>query len=81
MTVTHTKIVALARGIAEAAALAAIGVAITALTDIDGGQLAPWAPIGVLALRQLEGIVDDHIDPTKPRRVVGRALAGTTAKR
>lgn len=67
-------IVALLRGILEAAALAVIGVLVVAIGDVTTGDLAPWAPIGLLALRQVEGLVDKAIDPTK-QRVAGGAAA------
>lgn len=59
-------VVAFLRGALEAAALAVIGVAITALGDVTTGQLAPWAPVALLALRQLEGVAD-QLDPTRKR--------------
>ena len=70
-------IVALLRGIVEAAALAVIGVVIVALGDVTTGDLAPWAVPGVLALRSLEGLVDKAIDPTR-QRVTGGAPAAPT---
>lgn len=63
---TAPALVAFLRGLAEAVLLGGIGYAITVLTAVDGGQLAPWAPIGLLALRQLEGLAD-QIDPTQRR--------------
>lgn len=66
-------VVALLRGILEAILLAAIGVLITALSEVSGGQLAPYAPVGLVLLRQLEGVVDAMIDPTRQRVVGGRA--------
>lgn len=66
-------LVALARGVAEAAVLAVLGALIVALGDVTTGELAPWAPIGVLALRQLEGIADQRIDPTRQRSLAGGA--------
>ena len=77
---TRPALVALTRAIIEAIVLAIIGVLIVALTEVDSGQLAPWAPIGVLALRQLEGLADERIDPSKARGTLGRTLAGTTAR-
>lgn len=71
-TGVRPRVVAFLRGAAEAAALAIIGVAAAALTDLDGGDLAPWAPIGLLALRQIEGFVDDVIDPSHQRVLGGR---------
>jgi hypothetical protein len=66
-------LVALVRGIIEAAALTAIGAVITWASSADLGTLAPWAPIGLLALRQLEGIVDQKIDPSVQRVLGGAA--------
>lgn len=60
-------VVAFLRGALEAAVLAVIGVAVVALGDVTTGQLAPWAPIALLALRQIEGLVDQKIDPTTQR--------------
>ena len=64
--------VALLRGVLEAAVLAAIGAAIAAVGDVTAGGLAPYAPIGLLVLRQLEGLADQRIDPTR-QRVTGGA--------
>jgi hypothetical protein len=66
-------VVALLRGIAEAAVLAVLGVIIVALGEVTTGELAPWAPIGLLGLRQLEGLLDKSIDPTRQRLVGGKA--------
>jgi hypothetical protein len=68
-------VVAFLRGLAEAAVLAVIGAAIVALSEVSAGQLAPVAPIGVLVLRQLEGVADQLIDQTK-QRLTGGAPAG-----
>jgi hypothetical protein len=67
--------VALFRGVLEAALLAAVAVVITAVSAVDGGDLAPYAPFAVIVLRQLEGVIDQRVDPTK-QRVTG----GTAAK-
>jgi len=64
-------LVALFRGLLEAAVLAAIGAAIVALGEVSAGELAPWAPLGVLALRQIEGLADQKIDPTRQRAALG----------
>lgn len=64
-------LVALARAALEAAVLAVVGVLIVALGDVSTGDLAPWAPIGVLVLRQLEGLADEYIDPTRQRGPLG----------
>lgn len=64
-------LVAFLRGLLEAAVLAAIGAAIVALGEVEAGELAPWAPIGVLALRQIEGLADQRIDPTRQRAALG----------
>ena len=60
-------LVALLRGLVEAAVLAVLGVLIVALGDVHAGTLAPYAPLGVVLLRQLEGVADQKIDPTKQR--------------
>lgn len=60
-------LVGLARGAAEAIVLAVIGWAVVALGDVTSGTLAPWAPLAVLALRQLEGVADHLIDPAVQR--------------
>lgn len=64
-------LVALVRGLLEAAVLAVIGAAIVALGEVTAGDLAPWAPVGILALRSLEGIADQRIDPTRQRGTLG----------
>lgn len=63
-------LVALARAAIESAVLAVIAVAVTALSDVDLG-LGAWAPVAVLALRTLEGVADERIDPTRQRRLLG----------
>lgn len=70
---TKPSIVALARGVIEAAVITAIGGAITWIGSVDLGTLAPFAPIAVLALRAAEGIVDQIIDPSVQRGVLGGA--------
>lgn len=64
-------VVAFGRGVAEAAVLAAIGAATSALGDVSAGALAPWAPLGLLVLRQLEGVADQRIDPSRQRLLGG----------
>jgi hypothetical protein len=59
-------LVAFLRGLAEAVILAGLGYGITVLSGVHSGELAPWAPVGLLLLRQLEGVAD-HIDETKRR--------------
>lgn len=63
-------VVAAARGILEAAILAALGAAATALTDLDG-EAALYAPIAIAAVRFIEGVVDNRIDPARHRRLLG----------
>lgn len=75
---TKPAVVALIRGVIEAAVIAAIGGAIVWLGSVDLGTLAPLAPIAVLALRAFEGIVDQVIDPTVQRGVLGGAPASVT---
>lgn len=75
---TKPSIVALVRGVIEAAVITAIGGAIVWLGSVDLGTLAPFAPIAVLALRALEGIADQAIDPTVQRGVLGGAPASVT---
>lgn len=70
-------VVGLLRGIAEAVALAVLGALIIALGDVDTGDLAPWAPVGLLVLRQLEGIADAKIDPTRQRVIGGKPAPPT----
>lgn len=64
-------LVALFRGLLEAALLAAVAALIVWLGEADLGDLAPWAPIAVLALRQAEGIIDERVDPTRQRGPLG----------
>lgn len=73
---TSPAVVAFLRGLLEAVVLAVLGFLIVALGDVEGGDLAPWAPIGLLALRQLEGLADEKIDPTKQRGPLGGAPSG-----
>jgi hypothetical protein len=67
-------VVALLRGVLEAALLAAVAVLITAASSITTGDLAPYAPFAVVLLRQAEGVIDQRVDPTK-QRVIGGAPA------
>lgn len=78
MTGVSPAVVAFLRGLAEAVVLAIIGVLITATSSVTTGELAPWAPIGLLALRQLEGLIDKSIDPTKQRVTGGAPAPGGT---
>ena len=72
---TRPVVVAFLRGLLEAVVLAVLGFLIVSLSEVDGGELAPWAPIGLLVLRQLEGLADERIDPTKQRGPLGGAPA------
>lgn len=65
--------VAFFRGLLEAILLAIIAVIIDFLTSADIRDLAPYSPIALLLLRQAEGIVDQRIDPTVQRGVLGGA--------
>lgn len=72
-------LVGLARGVAEAAALAVI---VAVYAAISGGELelpAQLSPLALLGLRTLEGAADERIDPTKRRGKLGKTLAGKTA--
>ena len=66
--VLNPLLVAFARGLAEAAAMAGL---LFALDFVAGGHLPEeyklFAPMILLGLRQLEGVVD-RIDPAKQRR-------------
>lgn len=66
-------VVALLRGVIEAALLAAVGALVLAVSEVTTGQLAPWAPIAILVLRQAEGVIDEVVDPTRQRVLGGRA--------
>ena len=70
MAVSPT-VVGAARGALEAAAIAAVGVAVVALGEVEAAELVPFVPAALLALRTIEGIIDDNIDPTKQRGVLG----------
>ena len=59
-------LVGLARGMAEAAIMAALVVATTWLATGQVGGLAPYAPLLLVVLRTAEGWAD-HIDPAKRR--------------
>jgi hypothetical protein len=65
--VLNPLLVAFARGILEAAAMAGILFASEYLTTAELGDFKMYAPLAVLFLRQLEGVVD-KIDPAKQRR-------------
>lgn len=66
-------LVAFFRGLVEAILLAIIAIIIDFLTSADIRDLAPYSPIALLLLRQAEGIVDQRIDPTVQRGVLGGA--------
>lgn len=74
-------VVALVRGILEAAALAAV---FALYQGVAGGDLplsAELTPLALLGLRTLEGVLDSRIDPSKERGKLGRAIAGTTVEK
>lgn len=71
-------LVALLRGLLEAVVLAVLGWAIVALGEVSAGELAPFAPIAVLFLRQVEGLADQRIDPTRQRSKLGGAPVART---
>lgn len=61
-------LVGLARGVVEAAALAALAVVVEWTETIDVSELVRIAgPLTVLGIRTLEGYID-QIDPSKSRR-------------
>lgn len=68
---TRPAVVALVRGVLEAAVLAGLGALTVWLTSADLGQLAPWSPVALLALRQIEGLADERIDPSVQRGPLG----------
>lgn len=66
--VLNPTLVAFARGVAEAAAMAALFVAIEFFSDANlPDELKTWAPLALFVLRQGEGLID-QIDPAKARR-------------
>lgn len=66
--VLNPLVVAFARGMLEAAAMAAIVFGIDwAMSDQVPEALKLWVPMITLGLRQLEGLAD-KIDPAKQRR-------------
>ena len=66
--VLNPLLVSFARGTAEAAAMAAILVGYEALASKDlPAEIQPFAFLGVLGLRMVEGFAD-KIDPAKQRR-------------
>jgi hypothetical protein len=66
--VLNPLLVAFARGLLEAAAMAGLlfGIEYFSTAELPD-QLQMWAPIFTLGLRQLEGVFD-KIDPAKQRR-------------
>jgi hypothetical protein len=68
---TRPVVVAAARGVIEAIVLAVIAGAVMFLGSVDLGTLAPYAPAAFLALRVIEGKVDETIDPTRQRGTLG----------
>lgn len=79
--ISRPVVVALTRGILEAVVLAVVFVVYQAVAGGDLPLSAELTPLALLGLRTLEGIADERIDPSKPRGKIGRAVAGTTAKR
>lgn len=67
------RLVAIARGIIEAAVLAAIGAASVELTRVDWGEYAMLSPVILFVLRWLEGEADQRIDPQQNRTAEKRA--------
>lgn len=64
---TPAWLVGLARSIVEAVLFAAIAAVILWLAgDSVPEGLAQWAPVIIVGLRTLEGVID-HIDPSKNR--------------
>jgi hypothetical protein len=58
---------ALARGVIEAAVMAALMVLALFITAAPPAAIVPFAPLLLAAVRWLEGVVD-QIDPAKVRR-------------
>lgn len=72
---TSPKLVATLRGIIAAVIAAALGAAITAVTDADWGDLAPYAPIALAVLRALEGFTFDAHQPPQVGALGGKEVA------
>lgn len=79
MDITRPMIVAVARGILEAVAVAIIATLYAAVVDGSLSLPAQLSPLAVLGLRTLEGVVDERIDPDKERGRLGSALAGRSS--
>lgn len=70
---TKPAVVALLRGLIEAALLAATGGLLVWMEATNWGDLAPFAIPAVLAVRAGEGLIDQKIDPTTQRGKLGGA--------
>lgn len=71
-------LVALLRGILLAAAAAAVTAATAALSTADVGDLAPYVPVLIAALRVIEGAIDKARGQA-PQRLGGSAPASASA--
>lgn len=65
--------VGIARGVLEAVVLAAITAVIASITELGGEAL--WVSPVIAVIRSIEGAVDNSIDPTKERRLLGGGKA------
>jgi len=60
-------VVAVARGVLEAAVMGALVALVSAVGAFDWGDKAYLVPVALLGLRTVEGFAD-HIDPAKTRK-------------
>lgn len=71
--------VRLARGALEVALLAALGFLIVSVQLLDLGEYSVLSPFVLMLLQQLEGPIDNYIDPSQNRSIPPSVGGGTGA--
>lgn len=68
---TKPAVVGFLRGVIEGVLIAALGVVVAAVTALDLGEWNVVLPVVVTLARTVEGWIDQHVDPTEQRGLLG----------
>lgn len=68
---TKPAVVGFLRGVIEGVLIAALGVVVAAVTALDLGEWNVVLPVVVTLARTVEGWIDQRVDPTKQRGLLG----------
>lgn len=68
---TKPAVVGFLRGVLEGVLIAALGVLVAAVSELDFGEWNIVLPVVLLGARTVEGIIDHKVDPTRQRGRLG----------